>query len=53
MEGDKEMRKYLIILAIVIFLAFMYMEFRFDKLESEIIRSTEFISDTLDAMYFD
>ena len=49
------MKNYWIAFLIIVIacLALVYLGFRFDKLESEIIRSTLFISDTLDAMYFD
>ena len=49
------MKKYLtVILIIVIAISgFLYVNFKFNHLEYEIERSTLFISDTLDAMYFD
>ena len=49
------MKNYLVIFLIIVIvcLAFVYLDFRFDEIEREIVRSTEFISDTLDTMYFD
>ena len=49
------MKNYLVILLIIVIacLAFVYLDFRFDEIEREIIRSAEFIADTLDTMYFD
>ncbi len=49
------MKKYLtMILIIVIAISgFLYVNFKFNHLEYEIERSTLFISDTLDTMYFE